>query len=288
MPELPEVEVTAQHLAAAVQGARLVSAHFSGKRLRHPFPRQAMASLTGQRLRQVGRRAKYLLLEFDPGWVAVHLGMSGVMQCCDPATAARLHDHVRLSFRSDSGDAIDVVFHDPRRFGSFQWIGRADLGNDQDLGELLGESARGLEPFDSAFDGDFLYQQSRGKTTPIKHWLMAGQTVVGVGNIYACEALFESGIHPGRAAGSIAKPRYQSLAAAIRRILAAAIASGGSTISDFLGPDGQAGRYGQSHRVYDHEGAPCPRCASMGNPRAKIRRMVQQQRSTFYCCVCQR
>lgn len=288
MPELPEVEVTARHLGAALRGATLRSSQFSGKRLRHPFPRQAMASLVGQRLNQVSRRAKYLLLAFDNGWLAVHLGMSGVMQCCDPATPPRLHDHVRLSFRLDSGNMMDVVFHDPRRFGSFQWIDYAELGDTRDLGELLGESARGIEPFDPAFDGDFLYQQSRGKTTPIKHWLMSGQTVVGVGNIYACEALFESGIHPARAADSIARPRYQSLATAIRRILAAAIASGGSTISDFLGPDGQAGRYGGSHQVYDHEGAPCPRCISLGNSKAKIRRMIQQQRSTFYCCVCQR
>lgn len=288
MPELPEVEVTAQHLAAAVEGARLVSTQFSGKRLRHPFPRQAMAALAGHPLRRVGRRAKYLLLEFDTGWVAVHLGMSGVMQCCDPKTAPRLHDHVRLAFQRIDGPSIDVVFHDPRRFGSFQWIGRSDIDKTADLGEKLGESARGIEPFDPAFDGGFLYRASRGKTTPIKHWLMSGQTVVGVGNIYACEALFESGIHPGRAAGSISGARYAALAAAIRRILSAAIASGGSTISDFLGPDGQAGRYGQSHQVYDHEGAPCPRCATAGRPQATIRRMVQQQRSTFYCCVCQR
>lgn len=288
MPELPEVEVTAQHLGAAIQGATVVSFHFSGKRLRHPFPRQAMAALVGQKLRRVGRRAKYLLLEFDPGWVAVHLGMSGVMQCCEPTAPSRLHDHVRLAFRLPNGKRIDVVFHDPRRFGSFQWVERADFGDAQDLGEQLGESARGIEPFDPAFNGDFLYQQSRGKTTSIKHWLMAGQTVVGVGNIYACEALFESGIHPARAAGKISRPRYQALATAIQRILAAAIASGGSTISDFLGPDGQAGRYGQAHQVYDHEGMPCPRCAPKGNLQAKIHRMVQQQRSTFYCRVCQR
>ena len=287
MPELPEVEVTAQHLGAVVQGATLLSAHFSGKRLRHPFPRQALAGLAGQTLRRVGRRAKYLLLEFDPGCVAVHLGMSGVMQCCDPQTPPQLHDHVRLLFRLPSGRRQDVVFHDPRRFGSFQWIDRAGLSQADDIGQHLGESARGMEPFDPAFDGDFLYRQSRGKTTPIKHWLMSGQTVVGVGNIYACEALFESGIHPSRAAGSISKVRYQTLAIAIRRILAAAIASGGSTISDFLGADGQAGRYGQSHQVYDHEGDPCPRCSQIGKAHVRIRRMVQQQRSTFYCYVCQ-
>lgn len=288
MPELPEVEVTVRQLRRTVEGATLLAAQFSGKRLRHPFPKKAVDHLSGQVLRHLGRRAKYLLLEFDAGWLAVHLGMSGVLQTCDPATAPRLHDHVRLHFRLASGDAQDVVFHDPRRFGSFQWFDRRMVQGQDDLGALLGDSARGCEPFDPSFDGMFLYRHSRGRSTPIKQWIMAGQTVVGVGNIYACEALFVSGIHPARAAGAISLSRYQSLAVAIQTILANAIAAGGSSISDFVGPDGQAGRYGPAHQVYDHEGEPCPRCRASGRPDATIRRMIQQQRSTFYCRVCQR
>jgi formamidopyrimidine-DNA glycosylase len=288
MPELPEVEVTAQQLRTRIAGATLVAVRFSGKRLRHAFPRQALDGLCGQVVLGIGRRAKYLLLEFEAGWIAVHLGMSGTLQACHPDTPARPHDHVRIRCRLSDASMHDVVFHDPRRFGSFQWIRRSDVTAATSLGDWLGDSARGIEPFDPAFNGDWLYRQSRGKTTPIKQWLMSGQTVVGVGNIYACEALFAAGIHPGRAARAISKVRYGRLAVAIQQILTDAIAAGGSTISDFLGADGKAGRYGQSHRVYGRENDVCPRCEATGRTNATIHRMAQQQRSTFYCRVCQR
>ena len=284
MPELPEVEVTAQALRPALVGGQVMAWTCSGKRLRHPLPRRALADLVGQPLVAVGRRAKYVLLEFPKGWLAVHLGMSGSLQCVPCAQPPQMHDHLRMTFRC--GDQVlDMVFHDPRRFGSIQWVGRSTLGSG-DIASALGTSARGIEPLDSKFTGAYLFERSRQRQTSVKSWLMSGETVVGVGNIYACEALFAAQVHPKKKAGALSKAACEALAQHIRRILQAAIAHGGSTISDFVSPDGQAGRYGQSHQVYGHEGDPCPRCGPHRGTR--IRRIVQQQRSTFYCHGCQR
>ncbi len=284
MPELPEVEVTAAALRPALVGGRLAAWSFSGKRLRHPFPKRALHQLIGEPVVSVGRRAKYVLLEFPSGWLAIHLGMSGSLQCHVHRPAPEPHDHVRLTF-DRSGHEATAVFHDPRRFGSVQWIARADLG-EQDIGTRLGSSARGCEPLDPQCNGAALYARSRGRKTPIKQWLMAGDAVVGVGNIYACEALFAAEIHPRRKVGTVSLAKFNDLVAHLRRILSEAIAQGGSTISDFIGPDGRAGRYGQAHRVYGQEGTECPRCGPQSGFR--IRRIVQQQRSTFYCHGCQR
>ncbi|MBU3725114.1 MAG: bifunctional DNA-formamidopyrimidine glycosylase/DNA-(apurinic or apyrimidinic site) lyase [Burkholderiaceae bacterium] len=283
MPELPEVEVTAQALRPAIDGARLKGFRFSGKSLRHPFPKAALARLQGASVVAVGRRAKYVLIEFPIGWLAIHLGMSGSIDCRIgvETIAWGPHDHVGLSFEGTKGGSVMLVYHDPRRFGSFQWIEKAGLGA-ADIADRLGPGACGMEPLDPAFTGRWLFDASRGRKVAIKQWLMDGRTVVGVGNIYACEALFDAGIHPRRAARAVSLKRYEQLAPAIQRILNQAIAQGGSTIQDFHGPDGQAGRYGQSHRVYGREGQPCPRCAR------PIRRIVQGQRSTFFCHGCQR
>ncbi len=283
MPELPEVEVTVRALRDAIHGSRLQAFRFSGKSLRHPFPKSALTELKGASVESVGRRAKYVLVEFSSGWLAIHLGMSGSLACCRGGGPAELgpHDHVWLEFQALAGGMVAVVYHDPRRFGSFQWIAK-DAVNATDLGVVLGSGASGMEPLDAAFNGRRLHAASRGRRVSVKQWLMDGKTVVGVGNIYACEALFEAGIHPTRAACAVSLQRYGQLATAIVRILSQAIAQGGSTIADFYGPDGQAGRYGQSHRVYGRQGEPCLRC---GKP---IRRIVQGQRSTFFCHGCQR
>lgn len=283
MPELPEVEVTARALRDTIEGSRLQAVGFSGKALRHPLPRAALARLKNAPVVSVGRRAKYVLVEFPSGWLAIHLGMSGSMACHMGGTAPRrgVHDHVWLEFQGEAGRRVAVVYHDPRRFGSFQWIAR-DAAAASDVGILLGEGASGMEPLEAAFGGQKLFERSRGRRCSVKQWLMDGKTVVGVGNIYACEALFVSGIHPQRAARAVSLKRYERLAAAIQQILGQAIDQGGSTIADFHGPDGQAGRYGQSHRVYGREGEPCVRCDKA------IRRIVQGQRSTFYCHGCQR
>ena len=280
MPDLPEVEVTARALASRLEGACLDGWSFSGRALRHAFPADALAGLQGLPLRRIGRRAKYVLMTFDTGCLAIHLGMSGAMRCEEePPGPGLLHDHVRMSFRDACGRGLVAIFHDPRRFGSFQWLKRDGAA---DIGLLLGESASGMEPLDPGFDGSFLHRASRGVRTSIKPWLMSGRLVVGVGNIYACEALFAAGIHPRRPARAVSRQRYERLALAIRRVLEDAIAAGGSSISDFIGPDGIPGRYGQSHRVYGREAAPCMVC---GTP---IRRILQQQRSSFYCHACQR
>jgi formamidopyrimidine-DNA glycosylase len=304
MPELPEVEVTARRIASALSGMSLLAFAASGKTLRYPIPLDAIQGLTGLALRAVTRRAKYLLLEFDSGWLAVHLGMSGSLQVHQGLPVMQSHDHLQLifcpsgSFRpgslaldslnSDSLSSnkatagLTLVLNDPRRFGSVQWIARAEGLDLKLLGGLLSPGASGMEPFDQRFCGDFLHDQAASKQTAVKPWLMQGHVVVGVGNIYASEALFAAGIHPARAAGRISLARYRILAKEIQRILQSAIAAGGSTIRDFLDADGQEGRYGQSHQVYGKAGMPCPAC------QQPIRKIIQAQRSTFYCHGCQR
>lgn len=282
MPELPEVEVVVQSLRGQLAGGRLTAAQFSGKQLRHAFPKQAIHQLIGQPLQNVTRRAKFVLLEFPSGWLAIHLGMSGAAQVCPSTTPSEKHDHVRLGFQLARQKTCDLIYNDPRRFGSFQWFEKSQVKDLQTLGGLLGESAAGLEPFDPQFDGRWLFEKSRSIRAAIKPWLMQGSTVVGVGNIYACEALYASGIHPARAAGAVSLARYERLAESIQTILRSAIDAGGSTIRDFVGADGATGRYGQSHQVYGRAGATCSKC------QRPIRRIVQQQRSTFYCYGCQR
>lgn len=279
MPELPEVEVTAQRLRASLNGATLLHCRFGNKRLRHAFPKAAVARLIGEPLRSIGRRAKYLLLEFPEGWLAVHLGMSGSFEIRAPGAGDVLHDHVRMQFAAPGSARIDLVYHDPRRFGSLRWIARSGAHR---LDQELSASVLGMEPFDPAFDGQALYRASRGKATSVKQWLLAGKAVVGVGNIYASEALFDAGIDPRKKAGSLSRARCDGLALAIRKILKNAIDAGGTTLQDFVAPDGSEGRYGQSHQVYGREGMACPRCGGV------IVRIVQQQRSTFFCRGCQR
>lgn len=283
MPELPEVETTAIALRRLLIGARCVQGSFSGKALRHPFPKAALASLRGETLLAVHRRAKFLVLEFSQGWMVVHLGMSGSIRCSDSGVGKKLHDHVWLQFeRSNPGQKTDLVFHDPRRFGSWQWVGLTQAASWDQAAESLSRTGLGMEPFDPGLTPLVLHRASRRVSTPIKSWLLSGRVIVGVGNIYASEALFDAGIHPARKPASIALVRYERLLVSIRDILHRAIESGGSTLRDFRGPDGSSGSYRNSHQVYGREGAPCPRCAT------PVRKLIQQQRSTFYCHVCQR
>lgn len=281
MPELPEVEVTACQLRSMLADARLLSCQHSGKALRYPFPQKAFSLLQGQCLLTVRRRAKFLMLEFEAGWLVVHLGMSGSLQCAEPGTPAKLHDHVRIRFDRHN-NPVDLIFHDPRRFGSFQWIARKDHADWQAAADRLSREGLGLEPFDASLTARTLHQSARGSKTSIKQWLMNGRALVGVGNIYASEALFDAGIHPQRKAGSVSLQRFERLLFSVRRILQNAIDSGGSTLRDFQQPDGSAGSYRQNHRVYGRYGQPCLQC---GTP---IRKIIQQQRSTFYCHACQR
>ncbi|HEU4662959.1 MAG TPA: bifunctional DNA-formamidopyrimidine glycosylase/DNA-(apurinic or apyrimidinic site) lyase [Dokdonella sp.] len=270
MPELPEVETTRRGLAPHLVGRRVVELDVRQPRLRWPIPRELRTRLPGQRIEAIERRAKYLLVHTEPGSALLHLGMSGSLRVLPAATPIGPHDHV--DWRLDSGQVLRYT--DPRRFGSQLWQPRGETH------ELL--AGLGPEPLSDAFDGDHLWTRSRGRRAAVKLFLMDQAIVVGVGNIYASEALFAAGIHPARAAGSVSRERHARLAAEVKRILAYAIGRGGTTLRDFISPDGVPGYFEQELAVYGRAGEPCRVC---GTP---IRASTIGQRSTFHCPRCQR
>jgi formamidopyrimidine-DNA glycosylase len=270
MPELPEVETTRRGIAPHVQGHVIERVLLRRGDLRWPIPRAIRTALPGQRVEAVERRAKYLLLHTQAGSALLHLGMSGSLRVLDATMPPRAHDHYDLVL--DSGLALR--FNDPRRFGCLLWQKPGEVH------ELLRNL--GPEPLSQAFDGDYLWQRSRGRSAPVKTFLMDQSIVVGVGNIYASEALFAAGIHPKRAAGSVSRARYAKLADEARRILLHAITRGGTTLRDFLAPDGAPGYFEQELFVYGRAGEPCKVC---GTP---IRLAVIGQRATYWCPRCQR
>lgn len=273
MPELPEVEVTRRGIAPAVEGQRVTGVVLRRQGLRWPFPANLATLLRHQIVRRTGRRGKYLLLRFDHGTLILHLGMSGHLRVLPHHVPPQKHDHVDLQF----GDHT-VRFTDPRRFGAVLW--HAQHEGDVEQHVLL--RSLGVEPLTHPALAHLLFQQTRGRSAAIKQVLLAGDIVVGVGNIYACESLFDARIHPNTPAQRISRLRYQRLAAAIQQVLAAAIEHGGSTLRDFIGADGFSGYFQLNYAVYDRAGAPCKHCGT------SIRRIVQGQRSTFYCGRCQR
>ena len=240
-------------------------------RLRYPLPRDLPRKVAGQHIVRVGRRAKYLLLELDSGTLLLHLGMSGNLRVVPAATPRLRHDHFDLLL--DSGVALR--FNDPRRFGSL--IYTSGEPREHPLLERLGP-----EPFSAAFDADYLYRISRGRRVALKQLLMNSQLVVGVGNIYASEALFRARLRPGRAARSLTRADAARLVRAIRAVLRQAIRAGGTTLRDYLGADGAPGYFRQRLYVYERRGKPCRRC---GTP---VRAVTQGQRSTYYCPGCQK
>ncbi len=273
MPELPEVETVCRGLAACLEGRRLVSVRQRRADLRFPLPRRFAARLTGRRVSRIGRRGKYILVYLDDGNVLLcHLGMSGRMLVGDGAIEP--HDHVIV----ETDDGTTVRFNDARRFGAMDLVAAASL----DRHKLL----RGLgpEPLGPGFDGPLLARRLEGKRTAIKSALLDQRVVAGLGNIYACEALFRAGLSPRRLARSVQGERAKRLAAAIRRVLGAAIAAGGSSMRDYVRPDGELGYFQHQWAVYDREGERCPGCTC----RAGIRRIVQSGRSTYYCSLRQR
>ena len=270
MPELPEVETTRLGIAPHLVGRRIESLKIRQPRLRWPIPQALRRRLPGQRIEAVERRAKYLLVHTEPGSALLHLGMSGSLRILPADAPAGAHDHV--DWRLDSGRILR--FTDPRRFGSQLWQPAGTVH------PLL--AALGPEPLGAQFDGVYLWRMSRGRAAPVKTFVMDQNIVVGVGNIYAAEALFAAGIRPGRAAGSVSKRQYDRLAAEIRRILAHAITRGGTTLRDFLKPDGEPGYFEQELFAYGRQGEACKVC---GTP---IRAVRLGQRSTFYCPHCQR
>jgi formamidopyrimidine-DNA glycosylase len=270
MPELPEVETTRRGLAPHLIGRTVTGLDIRQPRLRWPIPPGLRKHLPGQRIDDIERRAKYLLVHTKAGSALLHLGMSGSLRVLPATSPIGAHDHV--DWKLDSGRILR--FTDPRRFGSQLW---------QKPGEthpLL--AGLGPEPLSDAFDGDYLWEKSRGRSASIKVFLMDQAIVVGVGNIYASEALFAAGIHPKRAAGSISRGRYARLADEVKRVLTYAITRGGTTLRDFINPDSEPGYFEQELFVYGREGEPCKVC---GTP---IRAITLGQRSTFFCPKCQR
>ena len=243
--------------------------------LRWPIPREVAALLPGRTIDSVRRRAKYLLLDTQVGSALLHLGMSGSLRVLPADTPVEAHDHVdfRLADRGRTKGRV-LRFNDPRRFGCLLW---------QPPGEVH-DLLRGLgpEPLSEAFDGDYLFARSRGRKAPVKAFLMDQAVVVGVGNIYAAEALFEAGISPLREAGKVSRERYHALADAVKRILAYAIERGGTTLRDFISPDGQPGYFELELAAYGRGGEPCPRC---GKP---MKEGSIGQRTTVWCPRCQR
>ena len=271
MPELPEVETTRRGLAPHLQGRTVTGVVLRRDNLRWPIPEQVRRDLPGRRIEGVRRRAKYLLLDTDAGDSALlHLGMSGMLRVLPASTPVGAHDHVDLAL--DSGRVLR--FTDPRRFGSLLWQA---AGTEHELLRDLGP-----EPLSDAFDGHWLYRLSRGRRAPVKAFLMDQRIVVGVGNIYAAESLFRAGISPLRAAGRISLERYLALADAVRGILAHAITRGGTTLRDYLNPEGAPGYFEQELSVYGRGGLPCPTCG-----RA-LRQASIGQRSSAWCPHCQR
>ena len=270
MPELPEVETTLRGILPHCHDQKIDKVIIRDRRLRWPISRSLEKQLAGQFIKNIRRRAKYLLFETDNGTLILHLGMSGSLRICHQGEAAQKHDHFDIVL---SNQRI-VRFNDPRRFGSLHFT-RLPAHSHRLLREL------GPEPFSEEFNAQYLHAISRRRKTAIKNLIMNSKIVVGVGNIYASESLYLAGIHPARMASRISVARYEKLVLAVKEVLQAAIDSGGSTLNDFIQPDGQPGYFQHHFRVYGHAGKPCERCSS------PISHQTIGQRSTYYCKHCQ-
>jgi len=269
MPELPEVETTRKGLEPLITNKNIISVHIYKKKLRWDIPIQLRKILTNQKILKISRRAKYLLLHFDLGDLVMHLGMSGSISVVDSFEPLKKHDHFELKLDSSTS----LRFHDPRRFGSILW---------QNPNETLALLKNlGPEPLSYEFDEDSLFISSNGKSRNIKSFIMDSKVVVGVGNIYASESLFLAGISPKREAGKTSKERYKVLTKSIKNVLTDAINNGGTTLNDFSNVDGNPGYFSQVLNVYGRENMPCMRCSG------KIKRIIQNQRATYYCPKCQ-
>lgn len=270
MPELPEVETTRRGIEPHVIGRTITGLVIRERRLRWPVPARLSREIVGKKVERVRRRGKYLLMDVLHGSVILHLGMSGSLRVLKrPAAAPGTHDHVDLLF-----DDVLLRLRDPRRFGALLW-----QAGDSSRHKLI--AGLGVEPLEDDFSGEFLFKASRGRRVAIKQFLMNATMVVGVGNIYASEALFRAGIHPLTPAGRLSRARLDRLADAVRATLNDALASGGSTLRDFVDSEGKPGYFQNQRLVYDREGAPCRICAQ------PIRMIRQGQRSTFFCARCQ-
>ncbi len=270
MPELPEVETTRRGIQPHLVGKTFRQVTVHNPNLRWPVP-QEINALQGATVESVTRRGKYLLLDVAAGTAIVHLGMSGSLRICPPEEERRKHDHIELELASGS----ILRFHDPRRFGCFLWQGAGESTH-----TLL--ASLGPEPLSSDFHADYLYALTRKRQVSIKNFIMNSKVVVGVGNIYASEALFMAGIRPGRAAHRITRREAVALVDAIKHVLLRSIKQGGTTLRDFTNSDGNPGYFAQSLNVYGRTGKACPACKS------PIKHLVLGQRASFYCSQCQK
>ncbi|MBU3579137.1 bifunctional DNA-formamidopyrimidine glycosylase/DNA-(apurinic or apyrimidinic site) lyase [Polynucleobacter sp. 73C-SIWE] len=277
MPELPEVEITRLGIAPHLEGRKVSAVKVLDGRLRWPVPQNLPKLLTGQKVRSIARRGKYLLLEMDTGHLLIHLGMTGTLRVLPSSDPLKLHDRVTFEFGK-----LSLRLHDPRKFGAVLW--HANTKGPLEKNVLL--QKLGVEPFSEEFSGelgaDVLYRTSRKRSVAVKQFLLAGQAVVGVGNIYCSESLFQARIHPAKAAGKLTRPQCSRLANAVRLILKKAIAAGGSSLKDFVNSEGDPGHFMVQTKVYDRKGLPCKVC------KMPIAQIVQGQRSTYFCPQCQK
>ncbi|MDX1382385.1 MAG: bifunctional DNA-formamidopyrimidine glycosylase/DNA-(apurinic or apyrimidinic site) lyase [Thermoanaerobaculia bacterium] len=273
MPELPEVEVLRRTLEPHLCGDRVDAVEVREPRLRERVSAALPRRVSGRAIGRLDRRSKYLLVHLEGDLtMAVHLGMSGRLTLRPPEAPSEPHEH--LVFRLSSGR--ELRFRDPRRFGLVFVVPTSKLAADRHFRHL------GVEPLGSDFDGSWLRGCARGRRAPVKSFLMNATVVVGVGNIYACEALFRAGIHPRRSVARIAEARWERLGDAVVAVLEDAITQGGTTLNDFTDGLGESGYFQVSLEAYGREGRPCPRCGLL------VRKIRQQGRSTFYCAGCQR
>lgn len=274
MPELPEVETVCRGLEPVMAGQVIAQVDLHREGLRKPFPPQLKESIEGTKVLHITRRAKYILIHLNNAHVLViHLGMSGRVQIEDRDYVPKTHDHMILHLKSGRV----IVLNDPRRFGIVLLLPEDGLFDDAAFAHL------GPEPLSNGFNGPALLARLKGKTIAIKVALMDQQVVVGVGNIYASEALFLSGINPKKAAGRLTAERAEALVAAVRQVLEKAIKAGGSTLRDHRQINGELGYFQHHFTVYDREGLACPGCTCDILKTKGIKRIVQGGRSSFYC-----
>jgi formamidopyrimidine-DNA glycosylase len=277
MPELPEVEVTRLGIQPHLEGRKITSVQIIDGRLRWPVPSNLKTLLSGQKVLGIERRGKYLLVEFDAGYLLLHLGMTGTLRVLPSSDQLKPHDRVTFEF-----DKLSLRLHDPRKFGAVLWHPKSRGPVERNV--LL--QKLGVEPFSPEFAGELgaqvLYRDSRKRSVAVKQFLLAGQAVVGVGNIYCSESLFEAGIHPAKAAGKLTRPQCSRLASAVRLILKKAIAAGGSSLKDFVNSEGDPGHFMVQTKVYDRKDQPCKVC------KTPIKQIVQAQRSSYFCPQCQK
>lgn len=271
MPELPEVETTRRGIEPSVVGRVIDKIIVREPRLRWPVLRNLPQLAAGQRVKRLSRRAKYLVFELERGAMILHLGMSGSLRVMPASVAPIPHDHVDIVMHS----GVCLRFNDPRRFGSLLWTDADPLTH-----PLLQSLAP--EPLSAEFDGEYLARACKGRRVAIKQLIMNGQVVVGVGNIYASEALFRAGIRPRRAAGRLKRAEFDALVKSIKAVLRDAIREGGTTLRDYINPEGMPGYFRQKLFVYERTKDPCRVC------RTPIKHLVQGQRSTYFCPQCQK